>query len=582
MIKESGHWYDKDGEARHTILSAKGEPRPTTLRDAKKFGWYPSVTTVMKVLAAPELDRWKQQQVLMASLTLPRNPDETDEVYCARIIEDAFQQVSDAADLGTEIHKALELYFQNQPYQPEMEAYVAPVRDWVAKNNVKFLKHELRLVNTEVGYAGTTDALVEINGELHILDYKGLACDTPIFTTDGWKTMLDLQVGDYVFSPSGWPVKVKGKSGIHHRDCYKITFDDSSSLISDNVHLWQVNVGQVGYRKAEVVDTETLFKYKADKKIITIPVAKPIQLVEADLPIDPYLLGCWIGDGTRGRSEICISEKKDKIVAAFEESGFKMSLQDNRNSCNHYYIADGFRAKLLSLNIGNDKIIPEQYFMGSINQRLELLRGLMDTDGNWNIKRNQVQINLINDKLADQLVRLVASLGMRVYRTKQKGTGFGKSFVKDMVTFTPNEFNVFKLNDFNADKNAANIGGTGFSKRRAIRSIEKCEQVPTCCIEVDSEDAMFLAGNDFIPTHNSRKTKPDYKITPYSKEPMQISAYANIVGAKRGVNLYISTTEPGRIGEAFYDEETISREYEAFKLVVALWQHQNKYKPTTK
>jgi hypothetical protein len=252
MIKESGHWYDKDGEARHTILSAKGEPRPTTLRDAKKFGWYPSVTTVMKVLAAPELDRWKQQQVLMASLTLPRTPDETDEVYCARIMEDAFKQVSDAADLGTNIHAALENHFQGIPYHRDMEPYVAPVREWCAVNNVKFLRHEVRLVNPEVGYAGTTDALVEINGVLHVLDYK------------------------------------------------------------------------------------------------------------------------------------------------------------------------------------------------------------------------------------------------------------------------------------------------------------------------------------------SRKTKPDVKVTPYSKEPMQISAYANIVKAKRGVNLYISTTEPGRIGEAFYDEETIEKEYEAFKLVVKLWQHQNKYNPTTK
>jgi hypothetical protein len=99
-MKEGGHWYDFAGEARHTILSAKGEPRATTLRDARKFNWLPSVTTVMKVLAAPELDRWKQQQVLMASLTLPRNPSENDEVYCARIMEDAFKQVEDAADLG--------------------------------------------------------------------------------------------------------------------------------------------------------------------------------------------------------------------------------------------------------------------------------------------------------------------------------------------------------------------------------------------------------------------------------------------------------------------------------------------------
>lgn len=171
-MKEGGHWYDFDGEARHTILSAKGEPRQTTLRDAKKFNWLPSVTTVMKVLAAPELDRWKQQQVLMASLTLPRNPGENDEQYCSRILEDAFKQVNDAADLGTQIHKALENHFQGMVYDPDMEPYVSPVKKWVAENGVTFLKHELRLVNAEIGYAGTTDALIEKDGVLHVLDYK--------------------------------------------------------------------------------------------------------------------------------------------------------------------------------------------------------------------------------------------------------------------------------------------------------------------------------------------------------------------------------------------------------------------------
>jgi ATP-dependent exoDNAse (exonuclease V) beta subunit len=172
-MKEGGHWYDFDGEARHTILSAKGEPRATTLRDARKFNWLPSVTTVMKVLAAPELDRWKQQQVLMASLTLPQHPRrERRAVYCARILEDAFKQVEDAADLGTDIHKALEHHFQGLPYAPEMEKYISPVKKWVAENNIKFLSHELRLVNPEVGYAGTTDALIEKDGALYVLDYK--------------------------------------------------------------------------------------------------------------------------------------------------------------------------------------------------------------------------------------------------------------------------------------------------------------------------------------------------------------------------------------------------------------------------
>lgn len=171
-MTEGGHWYDINGEARHTILSAKGEPRPTTLRDAKKFGWFPSVTTVMKVMAAPELDRWKQNQVLIASQRTVRNLDELDESYFARVIEDAFSQVQDAADLGTDIHAALEHHFQGQPYDPAMEVYVAPVKEWVAKNNIRFLKHELRLVNPIIGYAGTTDALIEKDGVLHILDYK--------------------------------------------------------------------------------------------------------------------------------------------------------------------------------------------------------------------------------------------------------------------------------------------------------------------------------------------------------------------------------------------------------------------------
>jgi hypothetical protein len=84
----------------------------------------------------------------------------------------------------------------------------------------------------------------------------------------------------------------------------------------------------------------------------------------------------------------------------------------------------------------------------------------------------------------------------------------------------------------------------------------------------------------YVLDYKSRKTKPEYKITPWGKEPMQIAAYATVAGATKGVNLYISTTEPGRIGEAWYDEETITKEFQAFKHVCALWQHTNNYKPT--
>lgn len=166
------HWYNDKGEACHTIVGKNGKQRSTTLRDARKEGWYPSVTTIMKVLAAPELDRWKQQQVLLASMTLPRNEGESDDSYVSRVMEDAFKQVDDAADLGTQIHAALENHFQGKEYAPEMEAYIEPVKKWAEHNRINFINHELRLVNQEIGYAGTTDALIEKDGVLHILDYK--------------------------------------------------------------------------------------------------------------------------------------------------------------------------------------------------------------------------------------------------------------------------------------------------------------------------------------------------------------------------------------------------------------------------
>jgi len=172
-MKDTGHYYDKNGKAVFEVPNkSKGGMRPTTLRDAKALSLLPSVTTIFKCLASPELDRWKQQQVLMASLTLPRNQDESDEDYCSRIMTDAFKQVEQAADLGTQIHRAVELHFQGEEYDSAMDQYISPIKKWAEHNRIKFLKHELRLVNPEVGYAGTTDALIEKDGVLYVFDLK--------------------------------------------------------------------------------------------------------------------------------------------------------------------------------------------------------------------------------------------------------------------------------------------------------------------------------------------------------------------------------------------------------------------------
>lgn len=111
---ESTHWYTRDGVPRYTIIGANGKERNTTLRDARKEGLVPSVTTILKVAANPVLNQWIQKQVLMAALTLPKVEGETSDEYIARIMHDSKQQGKDAADRGTEIHNAVQSYYEGK------------------------------------------------------------------------------------------------------------------------------------------------------------------------------------------------------------------------------------------------------------------------------------------------------------------------------------------------------------------------------------------------------------------------------------------------------------------------------------
>lgn len=174
-MNESSHYYDIEGNAVFEVPNkSKGGMRKTTLADARKMGLLPSCTTILKVLSNAQLERWKFQQIISASLTLPRCTEETDELYFSRIIEDAFKQVDDAADLGTRIHKAIEDHFQNREYDKDLEVYVSAVDKWVSENGVTFIKHELRMASQALGFAGTTDALIQATGRqgIGILDFK--------------------------------------------------------------------------------------------------------------------------------------------------------------------------------------------------------------------------------------------------------------------------------------------------------------------------------------------------------------------------------------------------------------------------
>jgi hypothetical protein len=112
---ESGHWYALDGTPMYEIVGANGNKRPTNLRDARKLNLVPSVTGIIKCAASPGLENWKAEQLMLAALTLPRNPDEVESAWLDRVRHDSRETARKAAERGTAIHAAIEQYYWQRP-----------------------------------------------------------------------------------------------------------------------------------------------------------------------------------------------------------------------------------------------------------------------------------------------------------------------------------------------------------------------------------------------------------------------------------------------------------------------------------
>lgn len=170
---ESGHWYDRDGTPRYEVAAKDGSMRAATLRDARKFGWYPGVTSIIKCAAAPGLERWKQDQVLMAALTLPRVDGESNEALCARIMADSGEQARKARERGTEIHAAIQGHYEGAPPSEEMWPFVQGVSAAIAANFGAQPWHPEKPCAHELGYGTKAD----LSCPAVILDFKGSEFD---------------------------------------------------------------------------------------------------------------------------------------------------------------------------------------------------------------------------------------------------------------------------------------------------------------------------------------------------------------------------------------------------------------------
>jgi hypothetical protein len=172
-VTENGHWYTKDGTPAYTTIGKTGE-RATTLRDARKLGLLPSVTTINGMLSKAGLDTWKQQQVLLAALTLPRMEGEPEADWLARVMQDSKATGREAAERGTAIHAVIEAYF-DQVYMPEKPPYLDAVSKALEDAFGSQLWLSERSFGHPLGFGGKCDlmAVPAFNaGNGFIVDFK--------------------------------------------------------------------------------------------------------------------------------------------------------------------------------------------------------------------------------------------------------------------------------------------------------------------------------------------------------------------------------------------------------------------------
>ena len=125
---ESGHWYLPDGSPAYRIVGKNGKERNSTVKDAREHGLLPSVTTIIGCAAKPALDVWKQQQAILAALTLPRLEGESEEDWLSRVVSDSKETAKQAAERGTQIHGVIEAFYEGI-YIPELPPYVRAVEN---------------------------------------------------------------------------------------------------------------------------------------------------------------------------------------------------------------------------------------------------------------------------------------------------------------------------------------------------------------------------------------------------------------------------------------------------------------------
>lgn len=340
----------------------------------------------------------------------------------------------------------------------------------------------------------------------------------------GWTTMGDVQVGDLVFAPNGSQVAVSAVHDVHtDRRCLGVVFDDGTAVVTDEGHRWPVlalpanKTGDTRVPRtvtsAEMAATLRLpnsgngrNRNGAGTARFAIPVAAPLDGPDVSLPVDPWVLGYWLGNGGRNGSQLSVhTQDAAWVQARLELAGYESTAKECSDRQATVVTPHGLRKPLRQAGVFDRKHIPADYLAGSLKQRLELLQGVLDADGSPD-RFGRGTIDLSDSDLAHDVHELVLSLGqkarIREGRARSR-TPDGKryEYTRWRLAWTPS------LPVFSLPRKAERQRITQDGKARLRYVVDVCpvDSVPVRCITVDSPEHTFLVGRSLVPTCNSLK-----------------------------------------------------------------------------
>lgn len=350
--------------------------------------------------------------------------------------------------------------------------------------------------------------------------------DARILTPTGWTTMGEAFVGMPIIGRDGKTYKVTGVFPQGKQPAYEVTFKDGTSTQCGLDHLWATKTKSERSTKKswkirslkEILElglmcTQEPHSWKAVRGYrptlqFSIPLVSPIEFTEKDLPVDPYFLGALLGDGSLCNNSVALSVPDDKLEV-LDKIKSKLSdnlkvVGDNCGVCPRYRFSKKSgkknllyeKIKVMGLNVkGDKKFIPEIYKQGSVDQRMDILRGLMDTDGSCD--KNRVTFHNKNLQLVNDLSEIVRSLGGVVNLRVSDRTSEGKGIEYSLnVKMNVCPFHLsHKKSNWKPAKGANKLA-------KFIKEVEYVGDVEQQCISVDSPDNLYVT-DDYIVTHNT-------------------------------------------------------------------------------